>query len=593
MLPFDSASAVPINNFVVAAVPAGPIPPNFYPYYAHQTSFPGNTTGFIDSVYGVAPFNPHVVARDALLVSPDISFASGTSPDFSPGATLTELTHNDEGNEASGDTYPDLYQETTNHVDRMTMTLHPRSAMNVSEFPASDLDPLPDPSIMNYYIQRAFKSFFPYIQIFSPAALNDLRKRSPLTLWAISLSGAIMEGDVVCTRPFMQRLSRVWNIAKKSDGNLWDLTVNHPYGQPCLDSVQTLFLMLNTLSTTWAEKNIVDREKTCVAFYRKMMETFHRMQLASQAHDNGTRIEVEERRRTAIVSFNVEQWASLFILKKPTSLKTDLLPALKPTSKFAPAPQIPGGIDSSSPPILNYLCTLLQFDKDTMFALLGEVADFQALECCTTAACDACKTKQLAILAKYDTWFKHLPTWIQDFDATGNAPDQFDVRATDPSDYVRNVSWVSTMLELYHAGVLNLLRPRTGPYTFEWCGTDGFVTSTEHAIRASSVMKTMLHLCPTYEYSAPFTAYSLLQPALVHRCYIDYMKSTLGQVEGNGPIVQLLVDQAQAQLAVLLKALKVLAPRWISGQHALIRFSQNLPFCKGDDSPIATIFRSV
>lgn len=568
----------PLSNVVAAAVPMP-----FYSYFPHQSFLPLDSMGLVGPICGTEPFHLDL-ARDVFLVSPDVSSGSQPSVEVYTGASLAELVERN-GNESTTREggFGNIYQGTTGSLD-MTMTLWPRSVINVSEFPSSDLEPLPDSSVMNYYIREAFKTFFPYaVQLFSPMALADLRKRSPLLLWAIALTGAASQGDAISAKPFLQRISRVWSVAKKSDGNEWDVVVNHPYGQPSLPTVQTLIIMVVLLASTWADKHLVDREKTLVALFRYLRDTFIAMELGNHARDTGTKVEREERRRTAIVSFMAEQWTSLFMWKKRTAFGEELLPDLRPSGNapavLTPDENGPVGAQGCAPTTLNHFSTSLRFDKDMMFTLVGQVADFQVLECCATGACGTCGPRRLTILAKFDAWFDDLPTWVRDFDMTGNLPDAEAVQASDASDYLHNVAWVGTNLQVYHAGVLNLLRPRKGPYTLEWCGTKAFVTSTEHAIRASSVLKTLLELSPTYEFAAPFTPYSLLQTALVHRCYIDYMRSMVGQltVENEHSLV-LLLREAQEQLTVVLKALELIRKRWVGGEHALAHYNQNIPF---------------
>lgn len=349
-------------------------------------------------------------------------------------------------------------------------------------------------------------------------------------------------------------------------------------------------ILLNLLQTTWAQRNVVDCDKLTDGFYGKLMEAFEVLHLGSQPFDKGSGMEREERRRSAIASFVIEQWTSLFMFRRPTTFNEEILPTLMPlgrSPKIAQSPHSGPGIPQtpttaiSVPPtslILNNFSSSLQFDKDTMYMLFGQVADFQTLDCCTTALCESCGPRQRTILAKFDTWFEGLLPWVKDFDKTGKPPEPIDVQGLDPHSYTANVTWVGTMLQMYHSGVLNLLRPRKGSYTLEWCLTDSFVMSTEHAIRACLVIKTVLVLNPTYKYSAPFVPYSLLQTALVHRCYVDYIGQVLGpQVPGRGETLQTLLDEAKSQLAIVLNALQMVAKKWIGGQLALAHFAQNIP----------------
>lgn len=209
---------LPTGNAVAIAVPSPTFPRHVQqPSVVELVAYP---------IYGVAPFYVEAASEDALSVSPGVMFASqiSTAGFTSPTNLIAELiveSNADEEERTLGDSFGDSFHEATpvNNLDVTATVVLPRFATHVSEFPTSDMDPLPESSVMNYYVQEAFKDFFPYaIQIFAPDWLADLRRRAPLLLWGILLSGAARQDDVIVARPFLQRISRVWNAAKKSDG---------------------------------------------------------------------------------------------------------------------------------------------------------------------------------------------------------------------------------------------------------------------------------------------------------------------------------------------------------------------------------------
>lgn len=539
------------------------------------------------AVIVAGPWQPTVVATPANLYS-----VSAFATQLPPETELDVVKHEEHGL---------IEEEDLVQLDRTTLlkpgstsTFMPRfnsthsSIMSsaVSDLPSGDMDPLPDATTMNHLLKVAWDRLFPYAMLFAPSARDTIRRRSPTTLWALAALGAALDDppDPLHTLPFLQRLSKVWTLDKGADGKHCRLITAHPYGEAnSLGTVQALGIMMGLLATSWAHQNMNNSTQLFIALQQKSVEALNDLHLVDGFNDERrSEMEREERRRAAVIGINVEVWSSLYLLKKKPVVSGQELNRLKTESSDAPGSS-DGVVTVRTPQPINSMSYKLPFDKEALYACVGEVAEFNALTCCEYSEDKCCRARRNAIQAKFEAWFASLPPWAQQLDIFASPP-RMDMFGMDSHEsWCFDVTWMCSFFQLYHSAILSLLKPRTGVYSAEWCAREEFLISSEHAIRSAALAKLALDVDPKMKFSAPWLPYALLQPALVHRSYVDYMGptlphgSSLGSVVGTNAnqeqLLKLLVlKEAKDHCQVLLKALRVLCQRWNGANQALERY---------------------
>jgi hypothetical protein len=433
----------------------------------------------------------------------------------------------------------------------------------------SGLLPRPEAAVIQRLVKVGLDVLWVNSVLFVPDVFLDVRQRSPVIIWALCCLGAAREdvgftGELVF--PFLQRLSRVWTI--DADGNLQTLK---PLGAPSLPTAQAFVVILAFLSSFWALRKLEGSHRAMVSFYAAGVEMVRSMGMLEEPEDGKYGdVEKEERRRAGLVFYSIGQWASLAILKRSPALKESDLKcgSVRPDADFP-------SFAACRAQLADFGKIAGWMDRNEIYTIIGATADLEHRGCCDfDGAC--CAEQRAGLVERIARWYDRRPRWLKEFDQTAIPPDGTVLGTSTQRAWRTGMAYIGAHLVYYHALVIVVSSPRSGAFTEEWCARPEFVVASEHAIKISTLVKTMLELSCSFEYRFPFLPYCILQAGMIHRGYIDHVRRTIATGGQYTPeeiqMVKSLVVQAKAQIKVLLTALKKLATKWREADSALRRY---------------------